>query len=308
MSELRDELGSIQLEGYGVVRSRRLLVDTIRTLERFVDAITVIGAHATHLRAAQVLPELSMQETRDADLGINPVFVASSPLILEQMAMIGVAPVNRDRPGIYGYVAEDGKHFKDRTTIDLIVPETYAGGGRRAARIAGQTNSATRALGLELALWDRNVMDISTFNEPFVTVRASVAGVAALLVAKSHKVHERLGQYESRPNRLRVKDSGDIALLMLAGPPAQIAATMATHCSTHPEIEPVVFDASRFLVEMYRDPDSLTRRHMTISLAPWFSADEVNTVVTRWIEEFTALATRLQGRQFEQLIKLPSVQ
>ena len=34
---------------YGVVHSRRLLIDTIRALNEFADAVTVIGAHAVHV-------------------------------------------------------------------------------------------------------------------------------------------------------------------------------------------------------------------------------------------------------------------
>ena len=35
----------------GVHQSRRLLIDTLRALDEFADAVTVVGAHAVHVRS-----------------------------------------------------------------------------------------------------------------------------------------------------------------------------------------------------------------------------------------------------------------
>ena len=177
--------------------------------------------------------------------------------------------------------------FQDAITIDLIVPEAYAGPGRRAARIAGQTSAASRAVGLELAIWDRHRLPLASLDEPHTEIDAWVAGPAALLVAKAHKVHERLAQFATRPGRLRPKDSGDVGLLMMVTDPAEVAHVMATQSTQHPEIATVVADAARWLVEMYADPSSLLRQHAADSLSIRFDDAEVTEKMATWLETFT---------------------
>jgi hypothetical protein len=176
---------------FGAIRSRRLLLESIKALEQFIDAITVIGAHAVHVWAQEAWGPIEMEATRDADVSINPSFVTTDQKIIEALAGIGLVPALRDRPGIYGFESESDLPLKARTTFDLLVPEAYAGGGRRAAHITGQKNAAGRALGLELTPWDRKLVELSTVDEPVEKALVNVAGPAALLVAKAYKVHER---------------------------------------------------------------------------------------------------------------------
>ena len=70
--------------------SRRLLIDTIRHLEPFRESLTVIGAHAVFARVQDVLPDMVMPSTKDADLAVNPEFVAPQPVILELLAAAGL--------------------------------------------------------------------------------------------------------------------------------------------------------------------------------------------------------------------------
>ncbi|MDR1184436.1 MAG: hypothetical protein LBK67_06525, partial [Coriobacteriales bacterium] len=200
---------------YGAARSRRLLIEAIRALGDFKKAITVIGAHAVHAWVEDAWGRIEMEATRDSDISIHPTFVTEDPKIVDVLRGIGVVPAHKDRPGIYGLVAEGNLPWKARTTIDLLVPEAYAGAGRRAARIPGQWNSVSRAKGLELTIWDRHLLVLETVDEPKEVIETNIAGPAALLVAKAHKVHERLEQVTRYPERLRPKDSGDIALLMM---------------------------------------------------------------------------------------------
>jgi hypothetical protein len=178
-----------------------MLVDTLRALADFDEAITVVGAHAVHVWVQGAWGPIDMQATRDADLAVNPVFVAPDPKLLDLMEHIGTVPALPDRPGVYGYQAESGLPLAQRTTIDLIVPEAFAGPGRRAARIAGQQHSASRAVGLELAVWDRHSHTLTTFDEPGDEIEAWIAGPAALLVAKAHKVHERFLEVAAHRDR-----------------------------------------------------------------------------------------------------------
>ena len=288
MNEKGNNLETMPNMRFGVVMSRRLLVEAIRALDVFMEAITVIGAHAVHVWVQNAWGPIEMEATRDSDISINPVFVASDPKIIDLLRDIGVEPVLEDRPGVYGYTKESGLHFNTRTTFDLIVPEVYAGGGRRAARIPGQKNSASRAVGLELTLWDRHLLTLETFDKPFESVRTYIAGPASLLVAKAHKVHERLEQISTRPERLRPKDSGDIALLMMVSDPLEVSELMFQNVQNHPEVADVVKKAARWLVEMYGNtPDApITRQQAADSLAARFDEADVFAAMDNWLAMF----------------------
>ena len=172
----------------------------------------------------------------------------------------------------------------------MIVPEAYAGPGRRAARLAGQQHAASRAVGLELAIWDRHRRALTTFDEPADQIDAWIAGPAALLVAKTHKVHERLLEFDARPDRLRPKDSGDVTLLMMVSQPDDMAHVMATQSTDHPEIAQTVGDAAKWLTEMYGDPTGLLRRHAVNALADRFETAQVAQAIDDWLTGFTEAA------------------
>lgn len=57
------------------------------------------------------------------------------------------------------------------------------------------------------------------------TLSVNVAGPAALLAAKAHKIHDRLQR--GRPDRVLDKDAGDVLRLMHTTTPAAVGATLA---------------------------------------------------------------------------------
>lgn len=276
---------------YGAERSRRLLITTILALGDHADAVTVVGAHAVHVWVQKKWGPIDMESTRDGDLAINPVLIAEDPKIMELLADIGLEPARPERPGIYGLVNERGLSWEQRTTVDLLVPEAYAGSKGRSARIAGQQSATTRAYGLELAIHDRTVTTITTVDgEPELSVDVHVAGPAALLIAKAHKVSERLTDVDRRPDRLRPKDSGDIALLMMVIDGAVMAETMMKHAAERPEIRRVVHEGAQRLVEMYSaQNDTLVREHMASSLGARFPESAIYEAIDKWIVSFTTI-------------------
>ena len=117
-------------------------------------------------------------------------------------------------PGIWlATTTVDGKELT--IPIDLIVPEGVAPpGGRRGARLGPHGNrAARRAVGLEAALVDHSPMTVTAL-EPSDTrqFEVEVAGVAAMFVAKAHKIHDRLES--NRPGRAEDKDAADVYRLM----------------------------------------------------------------------------------------------
>ena len=109
--------------------------------------------------------------------------------------------------------------------VDLMVPEAVGGPGRRAARLPGHGKEVARkARGLEAALIDKAMRTIRALDpsdtRSFVV---AVAGPMALLIAKLHKIAERVAERDQR--RLDDKDALDILRLLQATDTAVLAAT-----------------------------------------------------------------------------------
>lgn len=105
-----------------------------------------------------------------------------------------------------------------------MVPETLGGAGRRGARLGPHGNRAARkARGLEAALVDHRLFVLESFapdDDRAIEVR--VAGVAALLVAKAHKLGERM---ERDPKRMEPKDALDMLRLLRTSETDELAET-----------------------------------------------------------------------------------
>lgn len=275
---------------YGVQKSRRLIIDTTRALGVHAEAVTVVGAHAVHVWVQTKWGEAAMESTRDGDLVIDPVYVAADPKIDAMMLSIGLEPALKDRPGIYGYLAERDLEFSSRTTIDLLVPEAFAGDakkGARSARVPGQDRAFARTRGLELTIYDRTLVTLHTFDEPHDSIEVHVAGQPALLIAKAHKVVERMADFDKRPDRVKAKDSGDVALLMMTIEPEHALTRMLNGINQDALIAGSVRDGARYLIDLYSaSNDLLPRRHAAESLSGRFDEDFVTEVVDAWIERF----------------------
>lgn len=85
--------------------------------------------------------------------------------------------------------------------------------GNRAAR---------RLVGLEAALIDHSLMEITALDAADTrSITAEVAGPAALLVAKAHKIHDRVE--DDRTHRIKDKDASDVVRLMQTTVPSTLA-------------------------------------------------------------------------------------
>jgi hypothetical protein len=171
-----------------LARSRSALLDALQALDAHRDAVIVVGAQPIYLRAAGAPVGLA-EATKDTDLVVDPRCLHDDPLIEEAMRTGGFLPnLESQQPG--AWVNSEG------IPVDLMVPEQLAGpGGKnaRAARIPPHDRRATRrARGLEAAVVDNDVLEIRTLDATGARrVNARVAGPAALLIAKLHKIAER---------------------------------------------------------------------------------------------------------------------
>ncbi len=189
-----------------VVKARRALLDALDALDSHKDAVILVGAQAIYLHTGSA--EVALAEfTTDADLAIDPELLGEHPLIEAAMtaAEFGLDP---DRSALGTWRSRDG------VPVDLLVPDAVAGAGRRSAELPPHGKRAMRrAVGLEAVLKDNAPMLISALDPADTrsfTIR--VAGPAALLVAKTHKIVERI----DNPKRWDAKDAHDIYRLLRA--------------------------------------------------------------------------------------------
>jgi hypothetical protein len=211
------------------VAARRALLDALIGLESHADALVIAGAQAVYLHTGD--GDLAVAPfTTDADLAVNPERLASAPLIEAAMKEAGFQPAllgGHVEPGIWMTEVEvaGGRLL---VPVDLIVPEAAAsGGGRRAARLGAHgRRAARRATGLEAALVDNAPRTIAALDPADSrSLIANVAGPAALLVAKAHKIHERVES--GRLDRLDDKDAADVVRLMQTTVPETVGTTLA---------------------------------------------------------------------------------
>lgn len=232
------------------VAARRVLLDALEALRPHESALILAGAQAVYLRTGP--DSLPIAEfTTDGDLTIDPELLSDAPPLgdLMQAAGFELAELQGARePGIWQKIVEmDGRELI--VPVDLIVPsEAAPPGGRRGAQLQGHGKRAARKTsGLEAALIDNEEMAIEAL-EPDDHRRAHlrVAGVAALLVAKTHKIADRIDS--GREDRLSDKDGADVVRLMGASPPAAVAATIAELTGN-----PTAATATRFAVERFEE-------------------------------------------------------
>lgn len=196
--------------------ARSVLLDALQALEPHSDAIVVVGAQAVYIRTGSIDIPVAPYTT-DADLALDPDQLDDEPHLIDLMSGAGfrLVPDERPEPGIW--VTTRAVAGKDvNLPVDLIVPNDFASKiGSRGARLGPHGKVAARKIpGLEAAILDNDVLEVEGLTEGDQRViSARVAGPTALLIAKAHKIQERI-QNAARPDRIIDKDAGDAFRLM----------------------------------------------------------------------------------------------
>jgi len=229
-----------------IVEARTALLDAVAALEVHKDSVTLVGAQAIYLRTGSATFALAAA-TKDTDLAIDPRTLGEDPRLEEAMTEAGfiLNPVTR-QPG--SWMSPHG------IPVDLMVPEHLAGSGsRRGVRIPPHDkHSARRAAGLEAAIIDRFPMTVDSLDGDGRSAIINVAGPAALLVAKLHKLGERV----DTPDRLNDKDAHDIYRLLVATETRALAAT-ARRLLMDELSQKVTTHALAYLEQLFASPDAL---------------------------------------------------
>lgn len=200
------------------VAARRILLDALAAIHDHLDAIVLVGAQAIYLHTGAA--DLAVAPyTTDGDLAIDPGRLRKEPLLERLMASAD----------FHSSPSQVGRWLKRVTVedvprnvvVDLMVPDSLGGGGRRAARIPPHGKRVARkVLGLEGALVDQGIHTIGALDPDDVrTCEVTVAGPSALLVAKIFKIVDREGE----PDRQGDKDALDVFRLLRAIPTENLA-------------------------------------------------------------------------------------
>lgn len=200
--------------------ARRVLLDALEALDEHRDAIVLVGAQAVYLRVGDADLALSPYTT-DADLVIDPHRLAEIPPLEQVLLAAGFAPASGDSVGVWLTRRRTSRQVEAEVAVDLLVPISVSpGSGRRAARLPGHHAKAARIVrGLDGAIVDADLMRLAALESgDDRTVAVRVAGAAALLVAKAHKIEDRRGS-----DRLTDKDAFDVLRLLRGTETADLA-------------------------------------------------------------------------------------
>ncbi|MET8451639.1 hypothetical protein [Streptomyces sp. NPDC005209] len=210
------------------VVARRVLLDGLDALRDHLSAVTVVGAQAVYLRT----PDAAISNapfTSDGDLSVDPELLDEEPHLDDLLREAGFELLKEHEPGLWARQ----ERFGDKTIpveLDILIPKQLSPGlGRRSAKIPPHGNMSARWIdGLEVAAVDRSPMHVNSLDPADSrSITVSVAGPAALLVAKAFKITDRLSQATKRPDRLTDKDAGDVLRIMMTTRPREVAAAFS---------------------------------------------------------------------------------
>ena len=197
------------------IAARETLRDAVEALRPHRNAVILVGAQAVYVHTESADESFAVAPfTYDADIALDPELLEDSPALIAAMSRAGFRLHNP--PGLYK--RDSGGQ------VDLLVPHAVGGSGRRGARLGGHGNEAARQVhGLEGVLVSHTRRRIGSLVAGAArSCILKVAGPAALLVSKVHKLEERLEAPAHRQRQLP-KDAFDIYRLLRAIGTAELA-------------------------------------------------------------------------------------
>jgi hypothetical protein len=238
------------------VAARTVLLDALDALLPHRPALVVVGAQAVYARTGSAGLTLAPYTT-DGDVALDPQLLRDDPLLEEAMRAAHFELKTNVGGGIepgtwIATTSVDGVQFE--VPVDLIVPEAVlAGGNTRGARLPVHgKRAAKRTHGLEAALVDYDVLTLGGLaigDDRRIDVH--VASAAALLIAKAHKLSDRV--QGGRAHRLDDKDAADVLRLIRATPLTDMAQAFE-RLRIHPVAGPVTAEAAAALGQLFASP------------------------------------------------------
>ncbi|MEU4238654.1 hypothetical protein [Actinoplanes sp. NPDC026619] len=283
------------------VAARRILLDALQTLGEHRNAVVLVGAQAIYLQVGDADFEVTVAPyTTDADLGLDPALLGPDPKIVEAMGAAGFTLKVKSGGGIEPGIWQARTTVEGTPTmvsVDLLVPEQLATGhGRRDARLPDHGKNATRwTPGIEATVYDNTEMPIVSLEPDRDPRRTTirVAGPSALLIAKSHKIADRIADgARGRGHRIKPKDCADVIRLMRSPvTPAAVGARLG-ELAEHPACAANVPRGVSHLVAQFGRPTSVGVELAVQSLAGALPEDQIRALAPAYVDE---LLTAYQG-------------
>ncbi len=244
------------------VLARKVLLDVLEALVQHRQGIVLVGAQAIYLHVGEADFAVAPYTT-DADLTIDPRKIADEPLLEEVLSRAGFRL--EDNPGAW--------RSSGGIAVDFMVPESLSGPGRRGANLGAHGRTVARkARGLEAALVDYSYKTIRALEpEDQRVFELAVAGPSALLVAKLHKIGERIGQ----ANRLDDKDALDV-LRLLRGTSLDVMTALMPELLVNDVSREVTSGAMKYLKELFGTQSAKGARMAGQALVPLENPDEIS--------------------------------
>jgi hypothetical protein len=202
-----------------MIEARRGLLDALDALGTHRDSVILVGAQAIYLHTKGLASPVA-EFTRDVDLAFQPELLSDSPLLEDCLKTAGFVPGDPSMPG--RWISPRG------TPADFMIPNKLLGNNRRSAGVEPHAkNTARNTKGIEGCLIDKSLHKISSLDKSDEReFEIYVAGPAALLIAKTVKVVERL----EGGGKVENKDSHDIYRLLAAVPLVELVTGIRKLC------------------------------------------------------------------------------
>lgn len=253
------------------VIARRVLLDALDALGPHRDAVVLVGAQAVYLRVGEA--DLAVAPfTTDGDLAIDPAVLTEAPPLEQALMGAGFYPKSKDSVGVWITHRKTSQQVDTDVAVDLLVPASVSPGtGRRAAQLPGHDSRAARTVqGLDGAVVDVDRMTLAALEDGDPrTFDVRVAGAAALLVAKVHKISDRQGT-----DRQSDKDALDV-LRLLRGTETDDLATRYARLLADNRSRDAATRARGLLEAQFANRDGVGVKMAIRSVGALASADEV---------------------------------
>jgi hypothetical protein len=266
------------------VTARRVLLDALSALGVQRQALILIGAQAIYLHTGD--GDLAVAPfTSDADIALDPSGLRDDPILTSALEGAGFQKTADIGMWAKRELADDVRAI---VTVDFLVPESFGGAGRRGARLGVHGNQVARkARGLEAALVDKTAVTIGSLEQGDQRkFDVFVAGPAALLIAKLHKLYERVAR-----GRPEAKDALDVLRLLRAIPTEQLVNSVKRLLSDS-RAEAVTRDALGYLDDLFGRAGARGSQLAAAAVSPLEDAD----TIARSCEALASDLLRTSGR------------
>jgi hypothetical protein len=273
--------------------ARQVLVDVLRIMAPYREALTVVGAQAVYLRTGQV--DLTDEAfTVDGDFAVDPDVIARTDADKGLGELLKTANLDLESdsrgnvmPGKWQKVLPETLQV---VKIDLMVAQLVGEhgpgkAGRRSYRPGPPhgKNDLRLAYGIEACHVDRDLLPIDAPDG--TSVHAYVASGAALLVAKAHKIHDRTAGPQRRQSN---KDALDACRVMRTHDPDEVADRLRFVIAEHPHLSPSVTEGADRIIDLFRDDSAAGTRLLTAAMVEQPDPADIIDAAVEWAARFDA--------------------